>query len=90
MAVAYGQRPSSILGVEGSWEAYQVDLACLTVGRWVEGKLAERGKKGKRLHRLEDLLRERNTDEENERMRAYRESRGIVARKMMVPESGVW
>jgi hypothetical protein len=77
LGAAYGQKPSSYLGLEGdSWEAYQVDLLCLTVGRDVEERIRKKrplpwqqkvrpGKSG--FTRL-----------------------GGRARKVKVPESGIW
>lgn len=53
----YGQRPSSFLGLEPTgWAAYQVDMAALTLGRWVDARLAERDKQGRPVHRLATLL----------------------------------
>ena len=56
MAQAYGRRPSEVVGVEDPWAAYQLDTAVLTLGRWVENKLAEHTKDGKPKWRLEELL----------------------------------
>lgn len=39
-----------------AWEAYQLDVAVWTLGRWVESKLSERDKKGKPVHKLTTLL----------------------------------
>lgn len=39
-----------------AWEAYQLDLATWTVGRWVESQLSERDSKGKPKHTLAKLL----------------------------------
>lgn len=40
---AYGQRPASYLGLDAdSREGYEVDLACLTVGRDVEERLRKK------------------------------------------------
>ena len=56
MAQAYGRRPSEVLGVEDAWAAYQLDAAVLTLGRWVENKLAEHHKDGSPKWTLEHLL----------------------------------
>ncbi len=75
---AYGQRPSSYLGLEGdSWEAYQVDLACLSVGRDVH-----------------ERVRKKRPLPWHERARPAAPS-GLAtlagrARKMKLPEGGVW
>lgn len=58
LATAYGTRPSEILGVDDGYLAYQVDLACLTFGRYVENKLAERTSKGRPKYTVEALVAE--------------------------------
>ena len=58
LALTYGQRPSAVLGVEDEWAAYQVDVATLTLGRWVEARLAERDKKGRPIYSLAQLMAE--------------------------------
>lgn len=68
----------------GSWAAYQLDVATLQVGRWIEGRLEERDKKGQRIYRLETLL-----DDEVVEQR-FRKVEGLVVRKVAIPESGVW
>lgn len=85
---SYGQRPSSLLGLAGdSWEAYQLDLATLELGTYIEGKLAERDKQGKAKHSLAELLAD--TPEEASKVR-FASLAGMVDRKIVVPESGVW
>lgn len=43
MAVTYSCRPSAFLGLPPeSWEAYQLDHATCTLGKWTESKLAEK------------------------------------------------
>lgn len=86
MGRRYGQRPSSFLGLDAdSWEAFQLDMATLTVGRWIDSKLSERDKQGKPIHRLQDLLRE-----DAEQGAAFRSLKSTGLRKMAVPESGIW
>ena len=41
MGVAYGSRPSEIVGVLNSWAAYQFDMTVLVFGRWVENRRAD-------------------------------------------------
>lgn len=70
-----------------------MDHACLTLGRWVENKLEERDRKGKRIHKLEGLLVDPN-DEDTGREKAagvseFRQA-APLARKVRVPESGIW
>jgi hypothetical protein len=86
VARRYGARPSAFLGLApDSWEAYQLDLAAWMVGAWVEGKLAERDKRGKPVHRLRDLL-----SDEPAKGTGFRAMGMAGARRMAIPESGVW
>ena len=88
MATSYATRPSSFLGLSPvSWEAYQFDLAALTLGRWVDNKLAETDKKGNPVNRLQDLLGEsKKADDASQ----FRSLAGMVTEKMVIPESGIW
>ena len=82
----YGQRPSAFLGLApDSWQAFQFDLACWTVGRWIEGKLAERDKKGQPIHRLKDLL-----SDDAQVAGGFRSLKHLAVKKMQVPASGIW
>jgi len=84
----YGQRPSSFLGLPpDSWQAFQFDLATWTVGRWIDGKLAERDKQGHPLHRLQDLLRDAPQGQDTG---GFRSLKHMAAKKMTVPASGIW
>ena len=88
MGSTYSTRPSSFLGLPpDSWEAFQVDLACLRLGREIENKLAERDKKGKPVNRLQDLLGESKSADDASQ---YRSLAGMVTEKMKIPDSGVW
>ncbi len=76
LAATYGQRPSDYLEVDDNWLAYQIDLACLTVGREIEGRIRRKlpvnwGDKKPAAKQAVGSLRAR-------------------ARKMSVPENGVW
>jgi hypothetical protein len=88
LAKRYGQRPSQVLGIADEWAAYQLDVATLTVGRWVDGKLSERNKQGRPIHRLTDLLRDKPA--QGQSSSGYRSAAGFVVRKMQIPASGVW
>lgn len=44
MAAAYGQRPSTILGISDEWAAYSLDAAVLVIGRRAEAGTASSGK----------------------------------------------
>lgn len=97
LASAYGSRPSSYLGLPpDSWEAYQLDLAALEVGRWVEGKLNERDKQNRPKHHLEDLLSERPAltmhDLPVASAKTYQSAvaTGVAITKMAIPADGVW
>lgn len=88
LARRYGQRPSQVLNIADDWAAYQLDVATLTVGRWVDGKLAERTKEGEPVHRLSALLRESEKGQSGSS--GYRSAAGYVTKKMEIPASGVW
>ena len=88
MGSTYSVRPSSFLGLSpDSWEAFQVDLACLRLGREIENKLAERDKKGEPVNRLQDLLGESKPADDASQFRSLA---GMVTEKMVIPDSGVW
>lgn len=87
LAASYGARPSSYLGLDPlSWEAYQLDLCALQVGRWVENQLNERDKEGKPIHTLAKLLDE----EEKQPATEFRSMAGLVTRKIAIDPSGIW
>lgn len=70
-----------------SWQAFQFDLAVWTVGRWIDGKLAERDKKGNPLHRLRDLL---SDEPQGQGTGGFRSLGHLSVKKMRVPASGIW
>lgn len=64
-----------------------MDVATLQVGRWIEGKLAERDKQGRPVHSLERLLGK------GEGRGAKGEGFATMAgkaRKVIVREDGTW
>ena len=79
----YHRPPSSYLGIDDSWTAYQFDLTVLELGTWVENKLAERDKQGKPKHRLKDLL----SDKPEQR---FAPLGGMVTRKVKIKPDGTW
>ena len=86
LAQRYGQRPSSFLGLPSdSWEAYQLDLAAWTVGRWIDGKLSERDKKGNPVHNLAKLL-----GDETAQARQFTPVDATQLRKVRVKADGTW
>lgn len=86
LASEYSKLPSEIMGLPAhSWEAWSLDVTCLQVGRWIEGKLDQRDNKGKPKYTLAQLLREKELPQENEFM-----SLKGFARRAVVPASGVW
>lgn len=86
MATRYSQRPSSLLGLPtDSWAAYQLDHAAAVLGRWVEGKLAERDEQGQPVHQLVSLL---GTKEEAPG--DFRSLGGQQVPRVRIPENGVW
>lgn len=88
LATAFGQRPSSYLGMDPvGWAAYNLDLSVLQVGRYIEGKLAERDKDGKPTHKIENLLSDDPVVSST--FMSFKAS-GMSVQKMAIPESGVW
>lgn len=94
MGSTYSTRPSSFLGLPAdSWEAFQVDLACLRLGREIENKLAERDKNGRPKHTLTGILAEFEPAREQLSVRQetqYASLREHVTRKVRIPENGIW
>lgn len=79
--------PSEVLGLTPhSWQAWNLDISCLQLGRWIESKLNERNKNGKPVYRLADLLRGHEQEPANE----FASLKGFVSEVRRVPESGVW
>lgn len=83
-ATAYGRRPSEFFEFETELAAWQLDEACLIVGRRVEKNLNENkepfaGMDGGGSFSLRSTLRG-----------AYRSAKQFVRKKMRIPESGVW
>ena len=81
--------------IEDGWAALQFDLACLTVGRWVENRLEERDDRGRRINTLEGLLREsfdgaQDAAQDAAQGRAFMPLLGRATKRLEVPESGVW
>lgn len=79
LGTAFAQRPSSILGIEEEWTAYQFDVMCLLIGREIEQDVAKGGS-------VEGAVRRRGSGSK----KSFRDARPYVSRKMQVPESGVW
>ena len=94
MASTYSTRPSSFLGLPAdSWEAFQVDLACLRLGREIESKLAERDKNGKPKHTVASIMSDFAPAREQLSVRQetqYASLREHVTRKVRIPENGIW
>ena len=94
MATVYGRRPSELVEVDESYLAFQLDRLVLAFGRWVEGRLQER-EGGRAVHSLGELLEDASTGSATGASTGsatggeYRALVGL-ARKMVVPESGVW
>ncbi len=87
LSASYGQRPSSFLGLApDSWDAWQVDVATLQAGRYVENKLAERDKDGRPRHTLEELIGEGRGARGEGRFGSLQQK----ARKVRIKEDGTW
>lgn len=81
LAKEYSQRPSSVIGVDDEWAAYQFDLATLRLAQHVEAEQ----RKGLPLHVIlgaPDAARPRAHYASFKSLRA--------PRRMRVPPSGVW
>jgi len=93
LATAYSCRASEILGVADPWLAYQVDLACMTVGHRVELMTAP-DNEGKPRMRVEEALRILSPpelwEERESKPRKFRSVKAYVAQQGAVPESGIW
>ena len=77
--------PSQVIGIDDPWAAYQFDLAVAQFGSVVEGKLAERDKKGKPVNSLAKLL-----GDEAARAQEYAPVSAVGLRKVRVKEDGTW
>lgn len=74
LGVAYGCRPSAVMGVREPWAAFQLDVSCLLAGRTAEREAAE-GKRG---------------PQKTLGPQKFRDPTPFVTQKMKIPESGVW
>jgi hypothetical protein len=54
-----GTRPSEIVGIDDEWAAYQFDQAVIFVGRYVHSKTNELDRDGKPLYDINDMLGDR-------------------------------
>lgn len=80
-AIAYGCRPSDFFELETELAAWQLDEACLMIGRRVEHNLNE----GK------DAFDELQVQSFKSKVkRGFQSAKQFVKRKMKIPESGVW
>jgi hypothetical protein len=85
MAAKYGTPPSRSLGLTrptDAWLAYQYDTAASFLGHYIEAKLAETEKRGKKVvakHSLGDLLRDPET---KTRPAQFRSTAGMVGKKL--------
>lgn len=87
LSASYGQRPSSFLGLApASWEAWQLDVATLQAGRWMESKLAERDEKGRPVWTVEKLLAQRQRAPQTQSFAAMKQ----FARKVRIRADGTW
>jgi|GEM_PF-3077976 len=55
-AKTFHKTPSELLYIRNQWLAYQFDECVNYYGSWVDGKLAQRDKKGKPRHTIESIL----------------------------------
>ncbi len=84
IAKRYGQRPSTILGVEDDpYLAYQIDLAVLSSG--LKHETAKKKERGSQGYKESAGSGTKFSDDP----KAYR-SWGRPSKRMNIPESGVW
>jgi hypothetical protein len=86
LSATYHRLPSEIVGVDDAWAAYQLDVAVMEFGTWVESKLNERDAKGKPKTTLAKLL------DDGSRPREYAPLNIDTAslRRVQVREDGTW
>jgi len=98
MGSAFGTLPSQILGLDDPWAAYQLDVAVLNLGTWVESELEKRDKQGRPKRSLETLLAPRVQDEKGRSRPAPKPASsfrspvmmGVPVRKVKVNPDGTW
>jgi hypothetical protein len=81
-ATAYGCRPSDFFSFETDMAAWQLDEACLMIGRRVENNINNGKDMWAGFGSEPGLL--------GAVKRGYRSAKTFVRRKMKIPESGVW
>ena len=87
LAMEFHSRPSAVLGIDDEWAAYQFDMACLRLARYVDAEL----EKKRTLNAIlsEDLTTGHSPTRAGGQ--TFSDVRQIFqARSMSVPESGVW
>lgn len=97
MSSTYNSRPSSILGIQDEWAAYQIDALTLVIGRMVESETAS-GKKtaGAVLKEMQGRIEWKRAQAELAGKKpepgggSYRDPRQFVTRRIAIPENGVW
>jgi len=94
MGTVFGRLPSRILGIEDPWAAYQLDVAVLNLGTWVESELEKRDTQGRPKRNLAELL-EQGTTKGRPPPRPESEFKspvlmGMPIRKVKVKPDGTW
>jgi hypothetical protein len=82
LADAYGFRPSALFTLETDLADWQLDEACLIVGRRVENNLNAGKDMWAGFENESGLLASMK--------RGYASAKQFVKKKMKIPESGVW
>ena len=79
VAITYGVRPSTLLELTDTWAAYQFDVAVMSFAQWVESQLEHK-------RSLRELLMPPGD------VRIWANPMALFgpARRMQVPESGIW
>lgn len=81
LATEYHSRPSSIVGIDDHWAAYQFDMACLQLARYVDHELG-------RKRSLQSILSESDNATKPKEYAPLRQMGPL--RPMKIPDSGVW
>lgn len=82
LATTYHSRPSALIGVDDDWAAYQFDLAALHFAQHVEGRLSKK-------ESLRAILGE-PPKAAARRSSGFASVRQFGARRMKIPENGIW
>lgn len=92
MGRRYGCRPSSFIPELNDWTAYQLDMATMLQGKWIDSRLDERDQDGNQIHKLTDLLELSTTPGDNTAPAVdnYRSLARPGLRTVKIKSDGTW